>query len=89
MTNELQKIIKTGQRKRKKMAVIKMQKQDNELNNRRAAKMVKTGQQKKMKMVVIKMQKEDSELNNRRTAKNGENGAAKEEEDGCHKNPKG
>ena len=67
------------------MAVIKMQKEGSELNNRRASKMVKTGQRKKRKMAVIKMQKEDSELINRRAAKNDENGAAKEEEDGCHK----
>ena len=60
MTNELQKIVKTRQRKKKKMAVIKMQKQDSELNNRRAAKMVKTGQRKKMKMAVINMQKQGS-----------------------------
>ena len=38
MINELQKIVKTGQRKKRKMAVIKMQKEDSELNNRRAAK---------------------------------------------------
>ena len=49
-------------------------------------KIVKTGQRKKRKIAVIKMQKEDSELIDRRAAKNDENGAAKEEKDGCHKN---
>ena len=46
------------------------------------------GQQKKRNMAVIKMHKEDSEVINQRAAKNDENGAAKEEEDGCHKNAK-
>ena len=53
MAKEMQKIIKTGQRKRK-MAIIKKQKQGSKENNQRAAKKVKTGQRKKMKMAVQK-----------------------------------
>ena len=49
MTKELQKIVKMGQRKKRKMVVIKIQKEDSELINRRAAKNDENGAAKEEK----------------------------------------